>query len=116
MTLYANTSAMTFYQRISSDTAGTYTDMNLEPVGSNEFAVSLTNKISGYVSESKSVEEGEIYLYGTDWLKLSTAAHTASVAPTRIAKPRSAEDRENMKFALTTMIGGRVTVSFKNKI
>ncbi|MBO4395314.1 MAG: hypothetical protein J5819_03090 [Eubacterium sp.] len=116
MTLYANSSAVTFYQRISNDTSGAYTGLNLEPVGSNEFAVALPSSIPNYLSESKSVEEGELFLYGTNWLKLSTSAHSASITPTRIAKPRTTEDKENLKFALTTMIGGRVTVTFKYKI
>lgn len=107
--LYANPSAMTFYDRVCKRQIAEY---NMGPDGPEEKVCLITPGISTYISASYLVSKGELFMYGTDVLKLSGSNHSTSAFPTRIGKVIS-EHVSMIDQALATYVDGRTTIQFK---
>ena len=107
--LYANASATTFYNSVVK---GTMPAMVMGPDGENEVCAYLDTPITPTLSKSYEVEAGEIFLYGTDVLKLSANAHLTGAQPTRIGRV-IAEHVSMLAEALERKVDGRTVVQFR---
>lgn len=108
--LYANNIAMQFYNDVNS-TSPTMNSFAMGPGGDSEFAGYLNNSVGLYPSKSYQVAAGELFLYDSITLKLSSSAHATLAYPTRIAKVRS-EDIPTLEFALSYKVDGKTWVEF----
>ena len=110
MQLYANPAATTFYDLISKGKiTGEYA---MGPGGEYERCCSLQQSITPYTSDRYRVEAGELFLYGSDILKISASTHNTGGLPTRIGKV-IAEHVYMLPDALSRTVDGKTTVQFK---
>ncbi|MEE3467625.1 MAG: hypothetical protein VZQ83_04225 [Eubacterium sp.] len=107
--LYANSAAMTFYERVSKNQIS---ELSMGPDGANEKCCLVTPGINTYISTSYQVEKGELFMYGIDVLKLSANNHTTGAYPTRIGKVIP-EHVDMLDQALEMMVDGKTLVQFK---
>ena len=107
--MYANPAAQTFYDRVCKKQI---TEYSMGPDGENERVCLITPGINTYISESYSVSKGELFMYGTDVLKLSANYHTTGAVPTRIGKVIP-EHVDMIDSALSTMVDGKTLIQFK---
>ena len=87
----------------------------MSPDGENEYAGYLEqgNQFGSYLSNSYKVSAGEVFLYGTDWLKLSITDHETGALPTRIGRIID-EQLYSLPDAAQKKYDGRTIVEFSN--
>ncbi len=108
--VYANNIAMQFFNDINSTSPG-MNSFAMGPVGDSEFAGYLNRSVGLYPSKSNMVAAGEVFLYDSVTVKLSSEAHSTLAFPTRIAKVRD-EDIATLQYALSYKVDGRTWVEF----
>ena len=81
------------------------------PGGDSEFAGYLNNSVGLYPSKSNQVAAGEVFLYDSITLKLSSTSHATLSYPTRIARVRD-EDVATLQYALSYKVDGKTWVEF----
>ena len=106
--LYANAGATAFYNGVSN---GTIKSFNMGPVGEEEKIAYLTTGLTTYVSSSRYVEKGDVFLYGSYGLKLATTTHETGAHPTRIG--RINQNLDTLDRALSQNVDGKTIVEFK---
>ncbi|MCR4604825.1 MAG: zinc finger Ran-binding domain-containing protein [Eubacterium sp.] len=105
--MYKHATATDFYNRVISGKISTVIMAPLEDV--EKFAF-FSDEFKEYVSGSKTVEKGEVFLYGTNTLKLSLTDHEAGAYPTRIGK---IVDPSDLDRAVRADSEGRTRVVFR---
>lgn len=108
--VYANNIAMQFFNDINS-ASPSMNSFVMGPGGDSEFAGYLSNSVSLYPSKSNQVAAGEVFLYDSITLKLSSASHATLSYPTRIARVRD-EDVATLQYALSYKVDGKTWVEF----
>lgn len=108
--VYANNIAMQFFNDINS-TSPTMNSFAMGPGGDSEFAGYLNNAVGLYPSKSNQVAAGEVFLYDSITLKLSSTSHATLSYPTRIARVRD-EDVATLQYALSYKVDGKTWVEF----
>ncbi len=110
--LYANSAAMTFYDRVCKQQIS---NLTMGPDGENEKCCHISPGINTYISESYHVAKGEVFLYGIDVLKISANEHDTGAFPTRIGRVTD-EYVYMLDQALVKLIDGKTVVQFKQYI
>ena len=110
--LYANAAAQAFYRNVVSRGPITY---DMGPDGENERFGYLEIPIATCLSNSSAVSTGEVFLYGTDIVKLSLKDHQTGALPTRIGKVIP-DHLDMIKEATDQKVDGKTIVEFRQYI